>query len=130
MKSVPKSRMKSVVVAAIPESHESTSISNEPGGGNSINPNPKSHHSENGNQNAEPVASAVSTLDDGAGKGTESPSAARAKIDNNNVSEQEPVSSSGLQENIVLGVALDGGKRTLPIEEVVAPSSPGKKDTA
>ncbi|CAA3025494.1 mechanosensitive ion channel 2, chloroplastic isoform X1 [Olea europaea subsp. europaea] len=35
---------------------------------------------------------------------------------------QPPVTKPALEENIVLGVALEGSKRTLPIEEEVAPS--------
>lgn len=38
---------------------------------------------------------------------------------------QTPVSKPSLEENIVLGVALEGSKRTLPIEEeIVGPSNP------
>lgn len=38
---------------------------------------------------------------------------------------QTPAPKSSLEENIVLGVALEGSKRTLPIEEeMVAPSNP------
>lgn len=36
---------------------------------------------------------------------------------------QSPTSRPVLEENIVLGVALDGSKRTLPIEEEMAPSA-------
>lgn len=38
--------------------------------------------------------------------------------------------SSHLEDNIVLGVALDGSKRTLPIEDEIVPSSAESKDLA
>ncbi|OMO73013.1 hypothetical protein COLO4_27355, partial [Corchorus olitorius] len=43
---------------------------------------------------------------------------------------QPPVPRPALEENLVLGVALEGSKRTLPIEEDMTPSPPDAKELA
>lgn len=58
----------------------------------------------------------------GSGKPDISSAASRAKQDGGKGVVSPSIPRPPLEENIVLGVALEGSKRTLPIEEEVAPS--------
>ncbi|XP_030528317.1 mechanosensitive ion channel protein 2, chloroplastic-like isoform X2 [Rhodamnia argentea] len=70
-------------------------------------------------QKSEAMSSSVPTL--GADTDKEAGTAPQSNLESKKMVSQPPVSRPGLEDNIVLGVALEGGKRTLPIEEEVIP---------
>ncbi|KAF8012216.1 hypothetical protein BT93_I0369 [Corymbia citriodora subsp. variegata] len=76
-------------------------------------------HPEKSLQKSKATSSSVPSLvaDADEQAGTTSPS----NHENKKMVSQPPVSRPALEDNIVLGVALEGGKRTLPIEEEVIP---------
>lgn len=62
--------------------------------------------------------------------GTTSAAASQPRIEGEQTTVSNPsVTKPGVEENIILGVALDGSKRTLPIEDEV-PTASGAKDLA
>lgn len=63
-----------------------------------------------------------SQQNDGGDKLVDSSNTIRPKLEKDR-STQPPMSRPVMEENIVLGVALEGSKRTLPIEEEMVPSS-------
>ncbi|GFS35080.1 MSCS-like 2 [Actinidia rufa] len=74
----------------------------------------------NTQQNGTVNIPSASFSETGGEKPDESPSTPQAKQESDRP--QQPISRPPLGENIVLGVALEGSKRTLPIEEGMAPS--------
>ncbi|PIN09746.1 hypothetical protein CDL12_17672 [Handroanthus impetiginosus] len=70
-------------------------------------------------------STSVSTPESGGKRSDSVPSTSHVKQDSRQPTTQTSVTKPSLEENIVLGVALEGSKRTLPIEEdITAPSNP------
>ncbi|XP_057961733.1 mechanosensitive ion channel protein 2, chloroplastic isoform X2 [Malania oleifera] len=83
---------------------------------------PKKTSLENARQNVKIDSAPVSTSETGAEKPGCSPHPAQAKKEAERLPVVQPSTSRpALEENIVLGVALEGSKRTLPIEEAMTP---------
>ncbi|XVE86862.1 hypothetical protein DITRI_Ditri18aG0069200 [Diplodiscus trichospermus] len=74
-----------------------------------------------------PSVSLPETGNDKAG-GLQEPFQSKQEGEKLSVSPTPPIARPVLEENIVLGVALDGSKRTLPIEEGMTPSAADAKE--
>ncbi|XP_038905227.1 mechanosensitive ion channel protein 2, chloroplastic-like isoform X2 [Benincasa hispida] len=93
---------------------------------------PKQSENSSGSnrQNLKPSLPAVSFPEDvkKSGETTSAASQPRIEGEQTTVSNQS-ITKPGVEENIILGVALDGSKRTLPIEDDL-PTASGAKDLA
>ncbi|KAI3442317.1 uncharacterized protein J3R85_001248 [Psidium guajava] len=78
-------------------------------------------HPEKSLQNSGAMSSSAPIL--GADTDKEAGTTSQSNLENKKMVSQPSVSRPGLEDNIVLGVALEGGKRTLPIEEEVIPQT-------
>ncbi|KAK4416989.1 Mechanosensitive ion channel protein 2, chloroplastic [Sesamum alatum] len=93
-----------------------------PNANNSSGPSPNTSNKKQAQKVGQETTS-LSGSELGARRSDNVSSTLHSKQDIRQPAAQTPVSKPSLEENIVLGVALEGSKRTLPIEEETVPSS-------
>lgn len=117
--SKPASRLNVQVATPSVEAKQMDSIPNKPTEEVCDGEQSNAVHPEKSLQKSEAVSSSVPAL--GADTDKEAGRTSPSNHENKKMVSQPPVSRPALEDNIVLGVALQGGKRTLPIEEEVIP---------